>query len=88
MRLGNGESSTMKNFIVGTVHLIYSGISGIFRWVRYLVRMEDGSSALKILIGEPTGKHTRWRPRRWWEDNIWMDLKEIGLNTGICFDLT
>ena len=39
--------------------------------------MEGGRSTLKILAGKPTGK---W-PRRTWEDNIRMDLKEISINT-------
>ena len=42
--------------------------------------MEDGRSALKILTGKPTGKRPLGRPRRRWEDNIRMDLEEIGIN--------
>ena len=43
--------------------------------------MEEGRSAFKILTGKPTGKRPLGRPRRRWEDNIIMDLKEIGINT-------
>ena len=43
--------------------------------------MEEGRSAFKILAGKPTGKRPLERPRRRWEDNIRMDLKEIGINT-------
>ena len=39
-------------------------------------------SAFKILTGKPTGKRPLGRPRRRWEDNIRMDLEEIGINTG------
>ena len=35
-------------------------------------------SAFKILTGKPTGKRPVGRPRRRWEDNIRMDLEEIG----------
>ena len=42
--------------------------------------MEEGRSAFKILTGKPTGKRPLVRPRRRWEDNIRMDLKEIGIN--------
>ena len=42
--------------------------------------MEEGRSTFKI-IGKPIGKRPLGRPRRRWEDNIRMDLKEIGLNT-------
>ena len=43
--------------------------------------MEKGRSAFKILTGKPIGKRPLGRPRRRWEDNIRMDLKEIGINT-------
>ena len=42
--------------------------------------MEEGSSAFKILTGKPTGKRPFGRPRCRWEDNIRMDLEEIGIN--------
>ena len=35
----------------------------------------------KILTGKPTGKRPLDRPRRRWEDNIRMDLKEIGIDS-------
>ena len=41
--------------------------------------MEESRSAFKILTGKPTGKGPLGRPRRRWEDNIRMDLKEIGI---------
>ena len=40
--------------------------------------MEEGRSAFKILTGKTTGKRPLGRPRRRWEDNTRMDLKEIG----------
>ena len=39
-------------------------------------------SAFKILTGKFTGKRPLGRPRHGSEDNIRMDLKEIGMNTG------
>ena len=38
--------------------------------------------AFKILTGKPTGKRPLGRPRCRWEDNIRMDLEEIGINAG------
>jgi hypothetical protein len=32
----------------------------------------------KILVGKPEGKRPLRRPRRRWEDNIGMDLQEVG----------
>ena len=43
--------------------------------------MEEGRRAFKILTGKPTGKKTFGRPRRRWEDNIRIDLKEMCINT-------
>ena len=43
--------------------------------------MEEDRSAFKILTSTPTGKRPLGRPRRRWEDNIRMDLKELGINT-------
>ena len=43
--------------------------------------MEEGSNIFKILTGTPAGKRLLGRPRRGWEDNIRIDLKEIGVNT-------
>ena len=51
------------------------------RWVALVDRMEDGRSDFKILTGNRTGKQLLGRPRLIWEDNIRMDLKEIGINT-------
>ena len=47
----------------------------------HVARMEEGRSAFKILTGKPTGKRTLGRPRRRWEENIRMNLQEIGNNT-------
>ena len=51
------------------------------RWAGHVARMEEGRSAFKILVGIPTRKRPSGRPRRRWEDNIRMDLKETGINT-------
>ena len=56
------------------------------RWAGHVARMEEGRSAFKMLTSIPTGKRPLGRPRRRWEDNIRMDLKEIGINTRNWFD--
>ena len=45
-------------------------------------RMEEERSAFKILIGKPTGNRPLGRARRRWEDDIRMDLEEMGINAG------
>ena len=42
--------------------------------------MEEGRSDFKMLTGTPAGKRPLGRPRRRWEDNIRMDLKEVDIN--------
>ena len=39
-------------------------------------------SAFKMLTGKAIGKRPLGRPRRRWEDNIRLDLEEIGINAG------
>ena len=51
------------------------------RWASHVGRMEEGRSPFKILTGTPEGKRPSGRPRRRWENNIRMDLKERGINT-------
>ena len=58
------------------------------RWAGYLARMEEGRSAFKILTGKPKRKRPLGSPRRRWEDNIRMDLEEIGINAGNWVDST
>jgi hypothetical protein len=48
------------------------------RWVGYVARMGAKRNAYKILVGKPEVKRSLGRPRRRWEDNIKMVLREIG----------
>ena len=49
--------------------------------------MEEGRSSVKILSGKPTRKILLGWPRRRWEENIRMNLKEIGISTRNWIDL-
>jgi hypothetical protein len=46
------------------------------RWVRHVACI--GENAHMILVGKPEGKRPLGTPRRRWEDNIKMDLREMG----------
>ena len=46
-----------------------------------MARMDEGTSTFIILTGTPTGKRPLKRPRRRWENNIRIHLKEIGILT-------
>jgi hypothetical protein len=49
------------------------------RWAGHVARKGEVRSAYNILVGRPQGRIPLGRPRRRWEDNIKMDLREIGL---------
>jgi hypothetical protein len=42
------------------------------------VRMGEDRGVHRVLVGKPEGKRPLGRPRRRWEDNIKMDIQEIG----------
>jgi hypothetical protein len=42
--------------------------------------MEEGRGAYRVLVGRSEGKILLGRPRRRWEDNIKMDLREKGID--------
>ena len=56
-------------------------MSRILRWAGLIARMEESRSAFNILTGTPAVKRLLGRPRCRWENNIRMDLKEIGINS-------
>ena len=41
----------------------------------------------RVLVGKPEGKRPLGRPRRRWEDNIKMDLQEVGGSCGDWMEL-
>jgi hypothetical protein len=50
------------------------------RWAAHLARMGKGKDVYGGLVGRPEGRRPLGRPRRRWEDNIKMDLREIGID--------
>jgi len=47
-------------------------------WAGHVARIGEGRDVCRILVGKPEGKRPLGRPRRRWEDNIKMDLQEVG----------
>jgi hypothetical protein len=41
----------------------------------------------RVLVGKPEGKRPLGRPRRRWEDNIQMDVEEVGGGRGVRMEL-
>ena len=52
-----------------------------------MARMGDGRGVHRVLIGKPEGKRPLGRPRRRWEDDIKMDLREVGGGSGDWMEL-
>ena len=48
------------------------------RWAGHVARMGEDRGVHRALVGKPEGKRPLGRPRRRWEDNIKMDLQEVG----------
>jgi len=48
------------------------------RWEEHVARIGRGEVYTGVLVGKPEGKRPLGRPRRRWEDNIKMDLQEVG----------
>ena len=44
----------------------------------HVARMGERRGVYRVLVGKPEGKRTPGRPRSRWEDNIKMDLQEVG----------
>jgi hypothetical protein len=48
------------------------------RGTGHVARMGERRGAYRVLVGKPEGRRPLGRPRRRWEDNIKMDLRELG----------
>ena len=48
-----------------------------------MARMGEGRGVHRVLVGKPKGKRPLGRPRSRWDDNIKMDIQEVG---GSCED--
>jgi hypothetical protein len=64
-------------------HSLYSSLNILrviksrrMRWAH----KEEGRSVYRVSVGRPKGKRPLGRPRHRWEDNINMDLREIGID--------
>ena len=71
------------------VHALYSSPNIIrnlksrrLRWAAHVARMEQSRNEYIILVGKPEEKMPLRSPRHRWEDNIKMDLREVGCDAG------
>ena len=48
------------------------------RWAGHVAVMRERRDAYRVLVEKPERKRRLGRPRRRWNDNIKMDLQEVG----------
>jgi hypothetical protein len=61
--------------------------SSIMRWAGHVAWLGEEVGVYRGLVGKPERKRPLWRPRRRWEDNIRMDLQEVGCGGMDCIGL-
>ena len=52
-----------------------------------MARLGEGIGVHRVLVGKPEGKRSLGIPRRRWENNIKMDLQEVGGGCGDWMEL-
>jgi len=52
------------------------------RWAGHVARMGQERGVYRVLVAKPEGKRPLGRPRRRWDDNIKMNLQEVGGGCG------
>ena len=57
------------------------------RWAGHVARIEEDRVVQRVLVGKPEGKRPLERPSHRWEDNIKMDLQEVGGGRGDWMEL-
>jgi len=50
------------------------------KWAGHVAHRGEGRGVYRMLVGRPEGKRPLGRPRRRWEDNIKVDLRETGID--------
>jgi hypothetical protein len=74
------------------VHNLYSSLNIVrviksrrMRWSGHVACMGEGRGVYRVLVGRTEGKRPLGKPRRRWEDNIKMDIREIEIDGGTGF---
>jgi len=66
------------NDLYSTPNIVQVIKSRRMRWAGHIASMGEGRGVYRVLVGKPEGRRPLGRPRRRWEDNIRMDLWEVG----------
>jgi hypothetical protein len=81
------EGGSLRKLHNDELHKLYSSPNIVrviksrrMRQVGHVAHMEKGRGAYRVFVGMPEGKRLLGRLRHRWEDNIKMDLREIGID--------
>jgi hypothetical protein len=77
LSLRNKQSNQPTPFTY-VLHNIVRVIKSRMRWAGHVVRMGEDKVVYRVSVGKPEAKRPLGRPRCRWEDNIGMDLQEVG----------
>jgi hypothetical protein len=79
------EDGSWRKLYNDELHSLYSAPNIVrviksrrMRWAEHVALMGKGRGVYRILVARPEGKRPLGKPRRRWEDNIKMDLREMG----------
>jgi hypothetical protein len=89
------EDGSWRKLHNDELHSLYSSPNNVrviksrsMRWAGHVARMGEGKNIYRILVGRPEGKRPLGRSRRRWEDNIKLDIGEIGVDGANWIHLT
>jgi hypothetical protein len=81
------EDGSWRKLHNDELHSLYSSSNIVrviksrrMRWDGHVARMGMGNGVYRVLVGRPEGKRPLGKPRRRWEDNIMVDLREIRID--------
>jgi hypothetical protein len=81
------EDGSWRKLHNDELHSLYSSLNIVrviksrrMRWAGHVARVGEGRGVYRVLVGRPGGKRPLGSPRRRWEDNIKMNLREMGMD--------
>jgi hypothetical protein len=81
------EDGSWRKLHNDELHVLYSSPNIVrviksrrMRWAGHVSHVGEGRCVYRVLVRRPEGKRPLGRPRHRWEDNIKLDLREIGID--------